>query len=97
MRHYLHRFFLLAVFTVLLVTQASALEYSYDPPEDYLFGRPTSQDTHYTAENPNLDRSKNTALIAPGFGTPTSYLPRSEEHTTELQSRQLASRMPSYA
>ena len=30
MRHYLHRFFLLAVFTVLLVTQASALEYSYD-------------------------------------------------------------------
>ena len=82
MRHYLHRFFLLAVFTVLLVTQASALEYSYDPPEDYLFGRPTSQDAPYTAENPNVDRSKNNALIAPGFGTPTSYLPGSGEYLT---------------
>lgn len=82
MRHYLHRFFLLAVFTVLLVTQASALEYSYDPPEDYLFGRPTSQDAPYAAENPNVDRSKNTALIAPGFGTPTSYLPGSGEYLT---------------
>ena len=33
-------------------------------------------------ENPNVDRSKNTALIAPGFGTPTSYLPGSGEYLT---------------
>ena len=26
------------------VGQASALEYTYDAPEDYLFGRPTSED-----------------------------------------------------
>ncbi len=64
------------------VGQASALEFSYDAPEDYLFGRPTSQDTPYTQEDPNVDRSKNTALIPPGFGTPTSYLPGSGEALT---------------
>ena len=64
------------------VTQASALEYTFDAPEDYLFGQPTSDDTIYEWENPNVDRSKNTALIAPGFGTPTSYLPGSGEYLT---------------
>ena len=64
------------------VGQASALEFSYDAPEDYLFGRPTSQDTPYTQEDPNVDRSKNTALIPPGFGTPTSYLLGSGEALT---------------
>ena len=29
-----------------------------------------------------MDRSKNTSLIAPGFGTPTSYLPGSGEYLT---------------
>ncbi len=29
-----------------------------------------------------MDRSKNTALIPPGFGTPTSYLPNSGEYLT---------------
>lgn len=82
MKRYLHNFFLLAMFAVMLVTQASALEFSYDPPEDYLFGKPTSMDAAYVAENPNVDRSKNTALIPPGFGTPTSYLPGSGEHLT---------------
>ena len=66
----------------LCVTQASALEYDFDAPEDYLFGQPTSDDTIYEWENPNVDRSKNTALIAPGFGTPTSYLPGSGEYLT---------------
>ena len=61
---------------------AHALEYTIDEPEDYLFGRPTSEDAPYTAENPNVDRSKNTALIPPGFGTPTSYLPNSGEYLT---------------
>lgn len=61
----------------LCVGQASALEYTMEAPDDYLFGRPTSDDTIYEWEDPNVDRSKNTALIPPGFGTPTSYLPGS--------------------
>ena len=106
------RSFLLAMMLcALCVTQASALEYDFDAPEDYLFGQPTSSsqtpypslhpadETHsfrcssssgcnrYAGlqsewENPNVDRSKNTALIAPGFGTPTSYLPGSGEYLT---------------
>ena len=59
------------------VTPASALEYTMEAPDDYLFGRPTSDDTIYEWEDPNVDRGKNTALIPPGFGTPTSYLPGS--------------------
>ena len=64
------------------MTQASALEFTIDGADDYLFGRPTSTDTAYVQENQNVDRSKNTALIAPGFGTPTSYLPGSGEYLT---------------
>lgn len=59
------------------VTPASALEYTMDAPDDYLFARPTSDSTIYEQKDPNVDRSKNTALIPPGFGTPTSYLPGS--------------------
>lgn len=66
----------------LCVAPAHALEYSIDGADDYLFGRPTSDDTIYEWENPNVDRSKNTALIPPGFGTPTSYLPNSGEYLT---------------
>lgn len=61
----------------LCIGQASALEYTMDAPDDYLFGRPTSEDTIYEWEDPNVDRSKNTALIPPTFGSPTSYLPGS--------------------
>lgn len=66
----------------LCAVQASALEYSYDGADDFLFARPTSDDTIYETENPNVDRSKNVALVAPGFGTPTSYLPGSGEYLT---------------
>ncbi len=77
------RIFLLAMLIcALCAIQASALEYSYAGADDFLFGRPTSDDTIYEAENPNVDRSKNVALVAPGFGTPTSYLPGSGEHLT---------------
>ena len=82
MKRLLHIFLLTAVFAAMLVAPANALEYTIDEPEDYLFGRPTSEDTPYTPENPNVDRSKNTALIPPGFGTPTSYLPNSGEYLT---------------
>ena len=66
----------------LCIAPAHALEYTFDGADDYLFGRPTSDDTIYEWENPNVDRSKNTALIPPGFGTPTSYLPGSGEYLT---------------
>ena len=82
MKRLLHIFLLTAVFAAMLVAPAHALEYTIDEPEDYLFGRPTSEDAPYTAENPNVDRSKNTALIPPGFGTPTSYLPGSGKYLT---------------
>ena len=78
----LRSFLLAAMLCALCVTQASALEYDFDAPEDYLFGQPTSDDTIYEWENPNVDRSKNTALAAPGFGSPTSYLPGSGEYLT---------------
>ncbi len=69
---------LAAMVCAMCVGQASALEYSFDAPEDYPFGRPTSQDIVYKVEGAsNVDRSKNVALAPPGFGSPTSYLPGS--------------------
>ena len=73
---------LTAALTAALIFPARALEFGVDAPEDYLFGRPTSQEIIYETDNPNMDRSKNTALIPPGFGTPTSYLPNSGEYLT---------------
>ena len=63
---------------------ASALEYHFDGPDAGLFGRPTSDDTIYvTMDKPaNTDHSKNTALIPPAFGSPTSYLPDTGEPLT---------------
>lgn len=76
------------IFAVLLlslaVTPASALEYTIDAPSAGDFGSPTSDETVYvgTEATANVDRSKNSALIPPGFGSPTSYLPGSGEHLT---------------
>ena len=81
----MRRFNVFLITLALLALCASpgyALDYSFDAPEDYLYGQPTSDDTVYEWENPNQDRSKNTALIPPGFGTPTSYLPGSGEYLT---------------
>ena len=67
----------------MFVGQASALEYTVDAPNNYLFGRSTSmEEVHTEAEPVNADRSKSVALIPPGFGTPTSYLPSSGEYLT---------------
>ena len=68
--------------TALCVTQASALEYGFDGADDYLFADPTSQDVIYQVEDQNVNRSKTATLIAPGFGTPTSYLRGSGEYLT---------------
>lgn len=78
----LRKILLTMALCAMCVSQASALEFTYDAPEDYLFGRATSQDAPYTQEDPNADRSKNVALVPPGFGTPTSYLPGSGEALT---------------
>lgn len=77
-----HKFLLAAVMCLLCTGHASALDYTIDAPADYLFGQPTSEDTIYEAEEINVDRSKNAALIPPAFGSPTSYLPGSGEHLT---------------
>ena len=65
----------------LLATPAYALEYTFDGPPQDAFGETTSVEG-YTWEDPNIDRSKDVALIPPGFGTPTSYLPGSGEYLT---------------
>ena len=57
------RTFLLAcVLCALCAVQASALEYSYDGADDFLFAKPTNEGIIYEEENPNIDRSKNVAL-----------------------------------
>lgn len=73
-----------ALLAALAVTPAHALDYVFDGPDAGSFGTPTSDDTIYagTEVTGNVDRSKNTALIPPGFGTPTSYLPGSGELLT---------------
>lgn len=83
MKHLKMRGFLLAMMLcALCCLPANALEYYIDAPEDYLFSQPTSEDTIYEWEDPNVDRSKNTVLAAPGFGTPTSHLPGTGEYLT---------------
>jgi len=72
-----------AIMTALFVTSAHALEYTFDSPSTGDFGTPTStEDIIRERENPNTDKSKNSALIPPGFGSPTSYLPNSGEFLT---------------
>ena len=71
-----------AMMCAVCISQASALEYTVAAPEDYLFATPTSQDVIYEREEVNVDRSKDVALVAPGFGSPTSYLPGSGEYLT---------------
>ena len=66
-----------------LSVSACALEYTFDSPSTGDLGTPTSAgDIIRERENPNTDKSKNSALIPPGFGTPTSYLPNSGEFLT---------------
>lgn len=72
-----------ALLVAVLVTPASALEYTFDNPAAGDFAESTSADnTIREPENSNVDRGKNSALIPPGFGTPTSYLPNSGEFLT---------------
>ena len=65
-----------------LALPAHAQDYNFKAPSAGDFGTPTSDDTIYEWTDPNVDRSKNTALIPPGFGTPSSYLPNFGEFLT---------------
>lgn len=82
LRTHLKSLLISSLLVTLCVTQASALEYGFDGADDYLFADPTSQDVIYQVEDQNVNRSKTAALIAPGFGTPTSYLRGSGEYLT---------------
>ena len=81
-------FLCLMCLTAALTVPASAagpLEYSIDAPGDPDYGTPTSFEPVATADGgarKNEDDSKNAALIPPGFGTPTSYLPGSGDPLT---------------
>ena len=81
-------FLCLMCLTAALTVPASAagpLEYSIDAPGDPDYGTPTSFEPVITADGgarKNEDVSKNAALIPPGFGTPTSYLPGSGDPLT---------------
>lgn len=68
--------------TAVFITPAYAMDYTFDSPPAGDFGASTSDNTIYEWENPNVDRSKSSALIPPGFGTPTSYLPGSGVYLT---------------
>lgn len=65
-----------------LTLPASALDYGFDSPPTGDFGTSTSIENVSQEDDPNVDNSKNSALIPPGFGTPTSYLPGSGEYLT---------------
>lgn len=68
--------------TAVIITPAHAQDYNFTAPSTGDFGTPTSDDTIYEWTDPNVDRSKNSALIPPGFGTPSSYLPNFGEFLT---------------
>lgn len=84
MKRHLFSFLAVCLMLTAFSMPASALEYTFDSPPTGDFGTPTSaEDVIQTdAEPANKDRSKNSALIPPGFGTPTSYLPNSGEYLT---------------
>lgn len=62
--------------TLALTVPASALDYNIDGPGDPEYGKSTSIEPVVTADRgelPNVDVSKNAALIPPGFGSPSAY------------------------
>jgi sortase A len=62
--------------TLALTVPASALEYNIDGPGDPEYSKSTSIEPVITADRgelPNVDVSKNAALIPPGFGSPSVY------------------------
>ena len=73
---------LLTVCLMLTAVSMPASALTFDSPPTGDFAAPTSDGTIYEWSDPNVDRSKNNALIPPGCGTPTSYLPNSGVYLT---------------
>ena len=66
-------------------TSVFAADYTVDAPSAGIFGKPTSVTTVYVADNVNkaeIDKSKNSSLIPPTFGSQTSNLRGSGEPLT---------------
>lgn len=64
------------------MTPALAAEYQIDAPEGGMYAPPTTVDQvivvgGVATESSNVDRSKNSAVLAPPFGSSESYLPGS--------------------
>ena len=62
--------------TMALTVPASALEYNINAPGDPEYGKSTSVEPVVTAdrgEMPNVDVSKNSALVPPAFGSASAY------------------------
>lgn len=73
---------LLVCLFALCTVPASALEYTIEAPAGAEFAQPTSLEPVITAdrgEQSNMDLSKNNPIVAPTFGSNTSYLPDSGE------------------
>lgn len=71
---------LLLAITAMMATPALAAEYEFDDSDGPVYAPPTSVDQVIVVgggvtESSNIDRSKNTAVIAPPFGSQESYLP----------------------
>ena len=80
MKKWLKTAALLLSITAMMMTPALAADYEFDPPDGPMYASPTSVDQvivvgEGTTDRSNIDRSKNTAVIAPPFGSPESYLP----------------------
>ena len=77
MKKWILRTLLAAVMTTLMLTPALALEYNISAPDDPLYAPATSVDEVIvvggSSEWDNIDRSKNTAIVPPPFGSPESY------------------------
>lgn len=72
--------------TVMLASASVfAADYKVDAPSPGIFGKPTSVTKVYVTDNVNkaeIDKSKNSSLIPPTFGSPTSNLRGSGEPLT---------------
>lgn len=69
---------MLIAITATMMTSALAADYEFDPPDGPIYASPTSVDQvivvgEGATDSSNIDRSKNSVVIAPPFGSPESY------------------------
>ena len=80
MRNWLKAMMLLLAVTAMMATPALAAEYEFADSDGPMYAPSTSVDQVIVVgggvtESSNIDRSKNTAVLAPPFGSPESDLP----------------------